>query len=247
MKDMKSSLPLLLLALGSASYVPAEVLFTSFGPNRSFQAGRSYAVANVIDFTPGSGYGGGWAGDVYYHQAAYRFSVPAGEYALDSVVLPISRLYGSAPVHLAITEDLASGSFLEQFTTTPPYVTAPQIFTSTLRPRLQGGNDYWLTTWFDLTYPDPSSTDYEFIEEVASIHVGWAAGTRKSRSLDGPAWVAAGGPMTPPSYLSWGPEVSRGPFAAFEINGSPVPEPGSGLLAVIGLTALALRYSQAHG
>ena len=160
---MKFSLPLLLLPFASAADLHADVL-SPRSPEQIVSGRRACGVANVIDFTPGFGYGG-WAGGAYYNQAAFSFTVPAGEYA-------------------------------------PTYVSAPCTLTSSLRPHLYGGTEYWLIAWFDLTYPDPSSTGYGIVEELASIHVGWpyAAGTLNSRSLDGPAWFVAGGPIAPAGF-----------------------------------------------
>ncbi len=162
-------------------------------------------------------------------QMAIRF-VPDGTFLLDSVIFDLGESFGNGLIvgQIYSEEDGLPGTLLDSLTAAVPAPPSGGLFTITAQSPfvLQSGVAYWLTG----IDTDPDSGAYWWYSD----QLGWRAAV----DLPGhpqpgfPTWGNAngGGPA--------GPGTNQSLVLAFELDGTPTPEPGTASL--IGLASMAL-------
>jgi hypothetical protein len=170
-------------------------------------------------------------------QEAIRF-VPNGDYFLDSVTFDLVQSFGSGLIVAQIYSEQGGlpGTLLDSLTAAGLAPAGGGLFTIGANSSflLQSGVAYWLTG----IDTDPSSGAYWWYSDQE----GWrAAVDLPGKPAPGfPTWGNAngGGPA--------GPGTNQSLVLAFEIDGTPVPEPATS--GLVGLTAVALlgrrRYAR---
>jgi hypothetical protein len=209
MKSFKNAACALIVIAGGAGTASADVLYSNFGPNNSYDTTFGWTLS----------YGGPLGGDAF--EDAVPFTVVGGDYSFDSAEVAVSHFWGPDLVHFNLHADAGGvpGAVLDS--TSASGVVAP----GTLGPPmlagfggeviLEQGQTYWLA----------------LRTEETDAHLSWAFNVVNDF---GPrAWQLNNGQWNPTMGIP-GTDSERG---VFRINGTPVPAPPA--LAVLALTVAA--------
>jgi hypothetical protein len=150
-------------------------------------------------------------------QWAMGFTVPAGsDYLFTGFIVPMTFSGTTTTVDFTLASDAggAPGSALETIDVTLSNGTAVYTGDSILDPTLIAGASYWLEAAIS---PSDLGTDASW-NASAGIFSGLALGPTADRD--------------PPFPTNW--SVSTGTQAAFEIDGTAVPEPRYGWIVIFG-------------
>ncbi len=202
-----------LAAVGAAVAGPvsADVLYSNFGPGDTYSLDRGWTLSS----------GGPLAGDVW--EQAVAFTVVGGDYYFDSVDFAVLHNWGPDLVYMDIRSDENGlpGTVLESTSAsgvTDPFVWAPPMtagFSGGLV--LQEGATYWLTLRTEST-DALASWAFNVIDDFGLY----------AQQLNGQGWQSY--------YGIPGTDSQR---AVFRVNGTLVPAPGVGAMAV---AACGLAY-----
>lgn len=166
---------------------------------------------------------------VFLHQAT-NF-IPAESYQLTSILLPVGMVSGPSTIEVSLYADSGNspGSVLETFHIDGLPVPGPVFpvpLTSTLRPVLQGGQQYWIGV--------TGGSTTTFAMWALMVFAGDpAAGGATRTILNGvdQGWTRNTGTRS----------------GAVEVDGLPIPEPAAAALAGAGLCGLLVLLSRRPG
>ncbi len=190
----------------AAAGASGDVLFDNFGPGDSYALDTGWAISH----------GAILAGAVY--EQAVAFTVTGGDYYFDSADLAVFNTIGPDLVHLDLRADAGGnvGEVLESTTASgviPWFVHAePMTATFSGTTVLREGETYWLSLRTEET---------DAVGAWASNIIGDYG--LHAFQLNGEGWN--------PSYGDPTDQFTQ--RAVFRINGTAVPAPGTGVLALL--------------
>ena len=207
-----------------------DVLFSTFGPNDSFDGSSGVSIAwNLVSPPPGSlGIGN-----------AARFQISTGTYTLSSVSLAMGYILGTNNLAIRLVADNGgqpTGPLLETIVSHPIGITGQaQVVTypSSLDPVLVGGSSYWLVLEpADLNLVDGSNNGaYNWFLGANLASGATAYHEFNFSSLDWYPWQLFPNDLLP----------------AFRIEGFAVPEPNAFSLVLLGAALFGFRWSRRRG
>lgn len=224
MKGKPSNRLYLALACLLARSAFGDALFSTFGPNDSFDGSSGVSITwNLILPPPGS----------LGIASAARFQISTGTYTLNSVSLAMGYTLGTNNLAIRLVADNGgqpTGPLLETIVSHPIGITGQaQVVTypSSLDPVLVGGSSYWLVV-------EPA--DLNLVDGSNNGAFNWFAGANLPTGNQGYHEFNF-------SSLEWYPwDVSpNGLLPAFRIEGFAVPEPNAFSLVVLGAALFGFR------
>jgi hypothetical protein len=187
-----------LLALGfTAAPVHADTIFSNLGPSKTWDTKNGYVITGATA-----------SGTPKPFAPAMSFT-PTFNATLTSIELPLGLGSGTDQILVELLSDNTGkpGSLIESFSLSPkvgfPFPGTLMTGTSVLHPTLLAGTPYWLAA-----LPGGSSTSG-----------GWLLSSPLQK--DSPAFSSDNG-------TTWTlKEFGNTNIAAFEVDGTPLPEPGA--------------------
>ena len=220
MKRLIVIVPTLLAGFGTSN---AEIVFSNFSATPPGYVADSFSISYIVPtMAPPQ--------DI---QWAMGFSVPAGpDFVFTGFVVPMTFSGSTASVDFTLASDSsgAPGSSLETIEITLSNGTATYTGDSVLNPTLDAGSSYWLEA--AVSHADPGT--YAYWNLPVSSLSGVGVGPTADRD--------------PPFLPNW--FALSQTQAAFEIDGTAVPEPHYSWAVVIGCLLVGvtkLRKSRSHG
>lgn len=216
---MRNSAALLLMwFFAGVGQATGSVIYSNFGPGMTFDTTSGHSW--TINGFLGLGTG--------QQAIAHQFR-PSGSYTFTDAQVALLLLSGPSSIAVFLQEDSGGlpGAVLEEIDviglTAVPTVT---VANSVLRPELQDGTLYWLTV----------------VAGAPGVRAGWSWNSIGDTSTGTNFASTQGGSPVGPWTLNAG--LTRG---AFQIDGTPVPDPSTWALlgtGLAGLLTMRRRYSR---